>query len=117
MAGEELTSKRSSSSKQELILFRLDSMDKQLAELKTLLAQTASQEQRIVNLERASAVHEQEKEKLIELQRDNDYIKEELKAIKDTKKQSNDKWWQILLMILSPLASALMVWLISGGLK
>lgn len=104
-------------SKQEVIIWRLDAIDQQLSEVKELLVQTALQEQRLTNLESAYKAHEQEKETIIALQNEVVTLKTALEEIKATKKQTNDKWWQILLMCLSPLASALIVWIISGGLK
>lgn len=104
-------------SKQEVIIWRLDAIDQQLSEVKELLVQTALQEQRLTNLESAYKAHEQEKETIIALQNEVVTLKNSIEEIKTTKKQNNDKWWQILLMCLSPLASALIVWIISGGLK
>ena len=104
-------------SKQEVILYRLDGIEQQLSEVKELLVQTALQEQRLTNLESAYKAHEQEKEKIIALQNEVETLRTTIQTMQENKKQSNDKWWQILLMCLSPLASALIVWILSGGLK
>ena len=104
-------------SKQEVILYRLDGIEQQLSEVKELLVQTALQEQRLTNLESAYKAHEQEKEQIIALKNEVETLKTTIQTMQENKKQSNDKWWQILLMCLSPLASALIVWIISGGLK
>lgn len=99
-----------SNNKNEIILYRLDNIDQQLSDVKTLLVQTSLQDQRIHALEVSAQEQAKDKETLI-------LLKQTVDGILSAQKKSSDKWWQILLMILSPLASALMVWILTGGLK
>lgn len=102
--------KYSVQNKNEVILYRLDAIDQQLSEFKTLLIQTSLQEQRIHAIEIKTQEHEKDKETLLLVQKTvNDLVA--------SKSKNSDKWWQILLMVLSPFASALIVWILSGGLK
>lgn len=90
--------------KQELILFRLDAIDKKLIDLQLLVTQTALQEQKIAELEKA-----------IKDMSDYPLLKERVKDLTESKKETNAKWWQILLMILSPIVSAIVVYALAGG--
>lgn len=94
--------------KQELILFRLDAIDKKLVDLQVLMTQTALQEQKIAELE--SAINKQNDK--IE---DYALLKAKVTELTEAKKNANAKWWQVLLIALSPIISGLMVYLINGG--
>ena len=94
--------------KQELILFRLDAIDKKLVDLQVLMTQTALQEQKIAELE--SAISKQN-DKL----EDYTLLKDKVKELTDAKKNANAKWWQIGLMFLSPIITAIVVFALAGG--
>ena len=107
MSGENET-RKTPTNKQELILYRLDSIDKKLVDLQLLVTQTALQEQRIAELERDSKDNEKLKSDVLVMQ-------ETVRELKEQKKSSDAKWWQILIMILSPIASAVVVYALAGG--
>lgn len=94
--------------KNELILYRLDAIDQKLLDLQVLMTQTALQEQRITELE--SAINKQD-EKL----EDYALLKEKVKDLSDAKKNANAKWWQVCLMVLSPVVTAIVVFALAGG--
>lgn len=94
--------------KNELILFRLDAIDKKLVDLQVLMTQTALQEQKIAELE--SAINKQNDK--IE---DYTLLKEKVKDLTEAKKSANAKWWQISLVALSPIISAIVVFALAGG--
>lgn len=94
--------------KNELILYRLDAIDQKLLDLQVLMTQTALQEQRITELE--SAINKQD-EKL----EDYALLKEKVKDLSDAKKNANAKWWQVCLMVLSPVVTAVVVFALAGG--
>lgn len=94
--------------KNELILFRLDAIDKKLVDLQVLVTQTALQEQKIAELE--SAINKQNDK--IE---DYALLKEKVKELSDAKKSANAKWWQVCLMVLSPIVTAIVVFALAGG--
>ena len=94
--------------KNELILYRLDAIDQKLLDLQVLMTQTALQEQRITELEDAI---KKQAEKL----EDYALLKEKVKDLSDAKKNANAKWWQIGLMVLSPVITAIVVFALAGG--
>ncbi len=94
--------------KNELILFRLDAIDKKLVDLQVLMTQTAIQEQKIAELE--SAINKQNDK--IE---DYALLKDKVKELLDEKKRANAKWWQVCLMVLSPIVTAIVVFALAGG--
>lgn len=94
--------------KNELILFRLDAIDKKLVDLQVLMTQTALQEQKISELE--SAISKQNDK--IE---DYALLKEKVKELSEAKKSANAKWWQVCLMVLSPIVTAIVVFALAGG--
>jgi len=94
--------------KTELILYRLDGIDKKLVDLQVLMTQTALQEKRIADLE-ASVKQYQQRETDFAL------LQNEVKDLKDQKKNRDAKWWQIVLIVLSPIISAIVMWLLMGG--
>lgn len=94
--------------KNELILYRLDAIDQKLLDLQVLMTQTALQEQRITELE--DAINKQA-EKL----EDYALLKEKVKDLSDAKKNANAKWWQVCLMVLSPVVTAIVVFALAGG--
>ena len=94
--------------KNELILYRLDAIDQKLVDLQVLMTQTALQEQRITELE--SAINKQNDK--IE---DYALLKEKVKDLSDAKKNANAKWWQVGLMVLSPIVAAIVTFALAGG--
>lgn len=94
--------------KNELILYRLDAIDQKLVDLQVLMTQTALQEQRITELE--SAINKQNDK--IE---DYALLKEKVKDLSEAKKNTNAKWWQVCLMVLSPVVTAIVVFALAGG--
>lgn len=90
--------------KNELILFRLDAIDKKLVDLQLLVTQTALQEQKIADLEKS-----------MKDMSDYPLLKEKVRELSDAKKSANAKWWQIGLMILSPIITAIVVYAMAGG--
>lgn len=94
--------------KNELILFRLDAIDKKLVDLQVLMTQTALQEQKIAELE--SAINKQNDK--IE---DYALLKDKVRELLDEKKRTNAKWWQVCLMVLSPIVTAIVVFALAGG--
>ena len=94
--------------KNELILYRLDAIDQKLVDLQVLMTQTALQEQRITELE--SAINKQN-----DKMEDYALLKEKVKDLSDAKKNANAKWWQIGLMVLSPVVTAIVVFALAGG--
>lgn len=94
--------------KQELILFRLDAIDKKLVDLQVLMTQTALQEQKIAELTAAVA---KQNEKL----EDYALLKDKVRELTESKKNANAKWWQICLMVLSPIITAIVVYAMAGG--
>lgn len=94
--------------KNELILYRLDAIDQKLLDLQVLMTQTALQEQRITELE--AAINKQD-EKL----EDYALLKEKVKDLSEAKKNANAKWWQIGLMVLSPVVTAIVAFALAGG--
>ena len=94
--------------KNELILYRLDAIDQKLLDLQVLMTQTALQEQRITELEDAI---KKQAEKL----EDYALLKEKVKDLSEAKKNANAKWWQVILMVLSPVVTAIVVFALAGG--
>lgn len=94
--------------KNELILYRLDSIDQKLVDLQVLMTQTALQEQRITELE--TAINKQNAK-----MEDYALLKEKVKDLSEAKKSANAKWWQICLMVLSPIVTAIVVFALAGG--
>lgn len=94
--------------KTELILYRLDGIDKKLVDLQVLMTQTALQEKRIADLE--ASVKQYQK-------RDTDFVllQNEVQELREQKKNRDAKWWQIALIALSPIISAVIMWLLMGG--
>lgn len=94
--------------KNELILYRLDAIDQKLLDLQVLMTQTALQEQRITELE--DAINKQA-EKL----EDYALLKEKVKDLSEAKKNTNAKWWQVCVMVLSPVVTAIVAFALAGG--
>lgn len=94
--------------KNELILYRLDAIDQKLVDLQVLMTQTALQEQRITELE--SAINKQN-----DKMEDYALLKEKVKDLSDAKKNANAKWWQVGLMVLSPIVAAIVTFALAGG--
>ena len=94
--------------KTELILYRLDGIDKKLVDLQVLMTQTALQEKRIADLEVDVKKYQQRETDFVLLQN-------EVKELKEQKKNRDAKWWQIVLIALSPIISAIVMWLLMGG--
>lgn len=94
--------------KQDLILYRLDTIDKKLVDLQVLMTQTALQEQRIADLE---ATLKEQAKKL----EDYALLQEKVRELMDAKKNANAKWWQVGLMVLSPIITAIVVFALAGG--
>ena len=94
--------------KNELILYRLDAIDQKLLDLQVLMTQTALQEQKLTELE--DAINKQA-EKL----EDYALLKEKVKDLSETKKDTNAKWWQVCVMVLSPVVTAIVVFALAGG--
>lgn len=94
--------------KTELILYRLDGIDKKLVDLQVLMTQTALQEKRIADLEASVKQYQQ---------RDTDFVllQNEVKELREQKKNRDAKWWQVALIALSPIISAVIMWLLMGG--
>lgn len=90
--------------KNELILFRLDAIDKKLVDLQLLVTQTALQEQKIADLEKS-----------MKDMSDYPLLKEKVRELTEAKKNANAKWWQIGLLVLSPIISAIVVFALAGG--
>ena len=95
--------------KNDLILYRLDAIDQKLLDLQVLMTQTALQEQRITELE--AAINKQD-EKL----EDYALLKEKVKDLSEAKKNAHAKWWQIGLMVLSPVVTTIVAFALAGGL-
>lgn len=96
--------------KNELILYRLDSIDKKLIDLQVLVTQTALQEKRIADLEASTKSYGELSTSVL-------MLKQDMKELKEHKKSSEAKWWQILLLILSPIVGAIMTYALAGGFK
>ena len=96
--------------KTELILYRLDGIDKKLVDLQVLMTQTALQEKRIADLEASVKSYQK---------RDTDFVllQNEVKELREQKKNRDAKWWQIALIALSPIISAVVMWLLMGGIQ
>lgn len=96
--------------KTELILYRLDGIDKKLVDLQVLMTQTALQEKRIADLEASVKQYQQ---------RDTDFVllQNEVKELREQKKNRDAKWWQVALIALSPIISAVIMWLLMGGVQ
>lgn len=94
--------------KNELILYRLDAIDQKLVDLQVLMTRTALQEQRITELE--SSIH-----KYNAKMEDYALLKEKVKDLSEAKKNAHAKWWQIGLMALSPVVTAIVVFALAGG--
>ena len=90
--------------KNELILFRLDAIDKKLVDLQLLVTQTALQEQKIADLEKS-----------MKDMSDYPLLKEKVRELTEAKKNASAKWWQIGLIVLSPIISAIVVFALAGG--
>lgn len=95
--------------KTELILYRLDGIDKKLVDLQVLMTQTALQEQRIAALEADSKQNKADEQKLI-------LLEAEVTALKKEKENRSAKWWQIVVIALSPIISAVVMFALMGGL-
>lgn len=94
--------------KTELILYRLDGIDKKLVDLQVLMTQTALQEKRIADLEVDAKQTKNDEQKLI-------LLEAEVQSLKKEKEESRAKWWQICLMALSPVISAIVMYALMGG--
>lgn len=94
--------------KNELILYRLDSLDKSIAELRELVTQNARQEEKISQLECAMKAQGSKLEEYA-------VFKEKVSELLEDKKTNNTRWWQVLLLILSPIVSAIVVYALAGG--
>lgn len=94
--------------KNELILYRLDAIDQKLVDLQVLMTRTALQEQRITELESAINKHNAKME-------DYALLKEKVRDLSEAKKNAHAKWWQIGLMVLSPVVTAIVVFALAGG--
>ncbi len=94
--------------KTELILYRLDGIDKKLVDLQVLMTQTALQEKRIADLETDVKQYQQRETDFVLLQN-------EVKELKEQKKSRDAKWWQLVIIALSPIISAVIMWLLMGG--
>ena len=94
--------------KTELILYRLDGIDKKLVDLQVLMTQTALQEKRIADLETSVKQYQKRDTEFVLLQN-------EVKELREQKKNRDAKWWQIALIALSPIISAIVMWLLMGG--
>lgn len=94
--------------KNEIILYRLDNIDKSISELKEVVTQTALQEQRITTLELSLKAQNSKLE-------DYAIFKEKITELTEAKKNNNNRWWQVLLLILSPIVSAIVVYALAGG--
>lgn len=95
--------------KTELILYRLDGIDKKLVDLQVLMTQTALQEQRIAALEADAKQNKADEQKLI-------LLEAEVMALKKEKESRSAKWWQIVVIALSPIISAVVMFALMGGL-
>lgn len=93
-----------STNKNELILFRLDAIDKKLVDLQVLMTQTALQEQKIADLEKS-----------VKDLSDYPLLKEKVRELTEAKKTANAKWWQIGIVALSPIISAVVAFALAGG--
>lgn len=96
------------SNKTELILYRLDGIDKKLVDLQVLMTQTALQEQRIQNLETEVKKREQQEEDIV-------LLKAQVQTLVNQRKERDTKWWQVLLLVLSPIVTAVITFLLLGG--
>lgn len=96
--------------KTELILYRLDAIDQKLVDLQVLMTQTALQEKRIADLEAVVKTYQQKETDFALLQ-------SEVKDLREQKKNHEAKWWQIVLIILSPVISAFVTFILMGGLQ
>ena len=94
--------------KNELILYRLDAIDQKLVDLQVLMTRTALQEQRITELESSLNKYNAKME-------DYALLKEHVKDLSEAKKNAHAKWWQIGLMVLSPVVTAIVVFALAGG--
>ena len=94
--------------KNELILYRLDAIDQKLVDLQVLMTQTALQEQRITELESAINKYNAKME-------DYALLKEKVKDLSEAKKNARAKWWQVCLMVFSPVVTAIVVFALAGG--
>lgn len=96
--------------KNELILYRLDAIDQKLVDLQVLMTRTALQEQRITELESAINTYNTKME-------DYALLKEKVKCLSEANKNARAKWWQIVVMALNPIVTALVVFALSGGVN
>ena len=94
--------------KNELILYRLDAIDQKLVDLQVLMTQTALQEQRITELESAINKYNAKME-------DYALLKEKVKNLSEANKNARAKWWQVCLMVISPVVTAIVVFALAGG--
>ena len=94
--------------KNELILYRLDAIDQKLVDLQVLMTRTALQEQRITELE--SAIHQYNTK-----MEDYALLKEKVKDLSEAKKNTRAKWWQVCVMVFSPVVTAIVVFALAGG--
>ena len=102
------TAKRTN--KNELILYRLNAIDQKLVDLQVLMTQTALQEQKITELESAINKYSAKIE-------DYALLKEKVKCLSEANKNARAKWWQIAVMALNPIVTALVVFALSGGVN
>lgn len=94
--------------KNELILYRLDAIDQKLVDLQVLMTRTALQEQRITELESSLHKHNAKME-------DYALLKEKVKDLSEASKNAHAKWWQIVVMALNPIVTAIVVFALAGG--
>ena len=94
--------------KNELILYRLDAIDQKLVDLQVLMTRTALQEQRITELESSINKHNTKME-------DYALLKEKVKNLSEANKNARAKWWQVCVMVLSPVVTAIVVFALAGG--
>lgn len=102
------TAKRTN--RHELILYRLDAIDQKLVDLQVLMTQTALQEQRITELESAINNYNTKME-------DYALLKEKVKCLSEANKNARAKWWQIVVMALNPIVTAIVVFALAGGVN
>ena len=96
--------------KQDLVLYRLDAIDKKLIDLQVIVTQTALQEQRIAHLE--CTIKEQS-------QRIDDYglLKERINSLTERRRTTDSRWWQIGIIAVSPIISAIVAFIMAGGAR
>lgn len=72
------------------------------------MTQTALQEQRIQNLEAEVKKRESQEQEFV-------LLKAQIQTLVNQRKDRDTKWWQILLLVLSPIVTAVITFLLLGG--